>query len=58
MFHNLERFVIEAKDNYGWFDYETYSDLERAKKAFKELKEGFPEIKLIDKQNMLEITVD
>lgn len=52
---NHERYVIEAKDNYGWFDYEIYSDVERAKKALKELKESFPEIRLIDKQNMIEV---
>lgn len=53
--HNVERYVIEAKDEHGWFDYETYSDLERAKEAKKQISESFPEIRLIDKQNMLEI---
>ena len=53
--NNIERYVIEAKDNHGWFDYETYSDVDRAKRALKELKESFPEIRLIDKLNMLEI---
>lgn len=52
---NHERYVIEAKDQDGWFDYEVYSDIERAKQAFKELQASFPDIRLIDKQNMIEV---
>lgn len=52
---DYQRYVIEAKDNHGWFDYEVYSDIDRAKIALKELKESFPEIRLIDKQNMMEV---
>ena len=41
------RYVIEAKDEFGWFDYAKLSTQSEAIKLAKELAESF-EIKVVD----------
>ncbi len=49
------RYVVEAKDQYGWFDYAFLTTLEEATKLAKDLKEGFGDnIRVIDRLNMIE----
>lgn len=53
---NLLRWVIEAKDEHGWFDYAKHSNLTEAKEHFRSLRESFGDhLRLIDLQNMIEI---
>lgn len=50
------RYVIEAKDEHGWFDYAMHSDLTEAKAQLDSLREGFGDsLRLIDRHNMLEV---
>lgn len=56
---NRLRYTIEAKDQFGWFDYAILSDVNEAKKLAQDLKESFGNnIRLIDNQNMIEVQND
>lgn len=53
---DFNRYVIEAKDEHGWFDYSTLSRKTDAIRIARELKESFGNnLRVIDKQNMLEV---
>jgi hypothetical protein len=52
------RYVIEAKDAFGWFDYSRHSDLNEAKKQVAALREGFgSDLILVDLVTMTTINV-
>lgn len=54
---NHLRYVIEAKDQSGWFDYAKHSNLDEAKRHLSDLKESFGvNLRLIDLQNMIEVS--
>ena len=47
-----QRYVIEAKDQYGWFDYNFYEDAKDALNEAMELTISFPYLRVIDRENM------
>lgn len=52
------RYTIEAKDEFGWFDYAIVIFKHQAVNLAKELKESFGgDVKVIDKQIMIEIEI-
>ena len=51
------RYIIEAKDQDGWFDYAIVTRKEEALRLAADLKESFGKnIRVIDQQNMIEVS--
>lgn len=51
------RYVVEVKDQFGWIDYDTFGEIEDATKLAKELMESFGSVRVVDKENMVEIKI-
>ena len=51
MIEDKDRYVIEAKDEFGWFDYQFSMDVVAVIKEAKYLRESFPNLRVVDRLN-------
>jgi hypothetical protein len=51
------RYVVEVKDQFGWIDYASFATEFEAITEAKELLNGFGNVKVIDKENMVEVRI-
>lgn len=58
MSEHSHRYVIEAKDEFGWFDHAFFADSKKATKEAEYLRESFPSLRVVDRSNQLVIWKD
>jgi hypothetical protein len=55
MAEHTHRYVIEAEDEFGWFDHAFFADPKAAVKEVEYLRESFPKLRVVDRSNQLTI---